>query len=876
MHYSSNRLSPKKSNQTKNENKFLQPSAQYASIQQHQLQPNDNKMSSGRSILHRFATEILCHVTSYLDPRSLGTLSCVDQYLRSFMADDVVWKLAFYSGFLGIPPGQEQTSRRIFLLRRSETSYKNEYIGRYNALQRWAGSTTTYIAHRPLLVPVPHIQLLSDGESLLVAPQHLSWVLRTIPSTAKVLKGNFQPTLSNQAHPTNDWRPPTAGAIMSHGGMAKIAWSSQAGDVMVKTAQKAMDPKANRRTSSLASRVADGHDGFINHVSWATSFTGSEFFITSGEDCKVKIWNSETCIAVWTSGYAPDGQPFVRAECDLSTRTAAAVTQKGLVIAWAHLPLGGSESVVSLSTIIPSDDLSRRFSTSNSKLFLNPGPTEVSVIIHSQEDPNAWHLTFDFARGVVGITRLDGPLGPITSSYLDISNRRGEDPILMLGDALSQLSIYDLGQDETDTHADVKLPTTSFTASTKVNTSDAISSITAIATNRIVVVTGDDAGNINVWNAITLQHVRVIMSAELAKDGVGVLSLICQGEQLVASVGRSVLHWKTGATPSRYKKPGKVTKTSMSKSKVKDADVRYHQAIKEFQEELEMTAKKGRAPVYSEREHMTALHSLGLDEASAVEYALMISREESQSASVAPFSGNDFVSALASNSPPSSTETSGSEDDSTSQFSNPSTSPHSRVEETRNLLLGNLKSLRQTAYGQSIDKGQIYPAESTLLETSSWPLSHGHLSSPHTSKRKDNSSVSDSSSARSESVGLGIDDDFPQISVTSTKKPFPNRIKTPMGRSSVSVPIGLAKPAPSMLSNWSTIARRPAAATSGPSSPFTPQNRPPSNNIPTRSAAISYANITPSTVDDEDAQLRYALELSMAEAMSRKEAPNSS
>ncbi|KAG8806526.1 hypothetical protein FRC17_004947 [Serendipita sp. 399] len=787
------------------------------------------------------------------------------------MADDVVWKLALCSSYLGIPPGQEHTSPRAFLLRRLETTWKNEYITRYNVLSRWASSATTYVAHRPLLIPVPNIHLLSDGESLLVAPQHFSWVLRTIPSTAKVLKGHFQPTLSNQAHPTNDWRPPAAGAIASHGGMAKIAWGSQAGDVMIKTAQKAMDLKANRRTSVIASGAVDGHDGLIHHVSWASSATGCEFFVTSGEDCRMKIWDAETCTPVWTSDYTW-GQPFIQVICDVPTRTAVALTRKGLVAAWSGLPLSGSatgsKSIVSLSAIVPSDDVPDLATTLNCKLLFDPSPTEPIAIVHSQENLSAWAMAFDFTAGSVRMTRLEGPLGPIISSCLDISNRKGEQSILMLGDALSQLSIYDLSRN--DASIGTKLTATSVTANVRINTSNSMSSITAIATNRIVVVTGDDVGNISVWNALTLERIRVVMSAELSKDGVGVISLVCQGEQLVASVGRSVLHWKTGATPSRYKKPGRTIKASVPRSKVKDVDVRYRQAIKDFQVELEMTAKKKQPTVYPEREHMAALDSLGLDEASAIEYALMISREEAQGGTTATISDNELEAALFSSSPPNSTGSSSSEDDLMSQTSNPHSSPRFGDPET-GPLAGYL--MRRDA-----EKEQDHPELTYTVPMSSPSFSKSHF---HIPERKESSLNGESGSAKSESVGSGHDEDFPQISAIKSQKTPLGPAKSSLGSASIPAATSTAKPAPKPLSNWSAVARVHATRdlSTPPSTSSSSQKRgsgTPTTALPRRPATISYDNIAPLSAADEDAQLRLALELSMAEAISRNDAPKSS
>lgn len=395
------------------------------------------------------------------------------------------------------------------------------------------------------------------------------------------MKGHFQPKLPNQAHPTPDWSPPSAGAIVSDKATAKIAWGSQTGHVMVKTAQKAMDPKANRNTSAIASTLEDDpHEGFINHITWATSRSGTsllEYLVTAGEDGCVKLWNAETCTPIWTSPRAADGAPFVRAEFDTGTKTIVAITESGHVIAWSPIPLERhpadaavtTQPVQMLVARIPSDDPQRRVYVATTTLLLNRADSTLTGIIHVKGDQYAWCFTMNFEQGFIDITRIDGPLGAITAVHLELPTKPSETPILMVGDALSQLSIYNFGrlfQDRlpsTDTDA-----TWSSTLSpTLTMTAHSLGAVTAIAFNRLVLLTGNDAGMINVWDAVTLKSVRTIDASALAKDGVGVLKLVSSMELVIASVGRSVLHWQTGGWIKRTVRVEKKIKTSRPKTR---------------------------------------------------------------------------------------------------------------------------------------------------------------------------------------------------------------------------------------------------------------------------------------------------------------------
>ena len=433
------------------------------------------------------------------------------------------------------------------------------------------------------MIPVPHLHFL-DGESLFSAPDDFRWVLRTLPATGtsimrltrhkmsdspigKVVKGHFQPTLAHQAHPPPDWSPPATGAFASDGGMIKVAWASQTGGVLVKTAPKAMAVKAHRTATSVASVLEDNHLGFIHHLAWGSSKTGCEALISAGGDARVKIWNGETCQALWTSEYASDGSPFVLAALDIPSRTAVALTEKGAVVAWASLPVGPNATVGEVKTLtgcLPADEVPRRYYKAASTLLFDHSTT-VRVIVHAYEDHHASIFSFDFTNGTVDMCKTDGPLGAITALHLDMGDQN-EKPVLAIGDALSHVYLYNLEQQPS---GHVLKPNLNFAAAE-------IGSITAIASNRVVVVTGTSLGVINVWDAVTLDKVRSIMAMDLVKSGAGVLTMLVQAEQLVASVGRSVVHWKTGSIVARPGKHYKTSKAGTYKENVRLGELIYY------------------------------------------------------------------------------------------------------------------------------------------------------------------------------------------------------------------------------------------------------------------------------------------------------------
>lgn len=97
------------------------------------------------SILLDLPTESLTHITSYLDPASLFVLGGLNRRLHQHVEDDNTWRRAYAYHFLGISPegdiqdggSPDGTPRRALMLRREETSWKREFVFRWN-LRRYA------------------------------------------------------------------------------------------------------------------------------------------------------------------------------------------------------------------------------------------------------------------------------------------------------------------------------------------------------------------------------------------------------------------------------------------------------------------------------------------------------------------------------------------------------------------------------------------------------------------------------------------------------------------------------------------------------------------------------------------------------------------
>ena len=84
------------------------------------------------SILLAFPSESLTHITCFLNPPSLLALGRTNRYLNEHVADDNTWHRAFVYQFLDIAPEGDLRKVKTLMLRRCESSWRKEFIVRYN------------------------------------------------------------------------------------------------------------------------------------------------------------------------------------------------------------------------------------------------------------------------------------------------------------------------------------------------------------------------------------------------------------------------------------------------------------------------------------------------------------------------------------------------------------------------------------------------------------------------------------------------------------------------------------------------------------------------------------------------------------------------
>lgn len=129
-------LNPQKSDSPYTTNfKYQNNNIQHAPRSQ-RLSSTKNPESTSECYFLVIPGESLTHITTYVDdPSSLFALSRVNRRLRDHVADDNTWYRVFAFHFLGIGPESDPKEETKLLLRRTENTWKREFIQRFNVIR---------------------------------------------------------------------------------------------------------------------------------------------------------------------------------------------------------------------------------------------------------------------------------------------------------------------------------------------------------------------------------------------------------------------------------------------------------------------------------------------------------------------------------------------------------------------------------------------------------------------------------------------------------------------------------------------------------------------------------------------------------------------
>ncbi|KDN49830.1 hypothetical protein RSAG8_01895, partial [Rhizoctonia solani AG-8 WAC10335] len=399
---------------------------------------------SGSHLL-QLPSELLTHLTAYLDPIALTTLASVCRLFYSHINQDSTWRAAFLCHFLGIPPSPDfiADDARLVLLRKRESSWCTEFQKHWVLTRRWEKTrSVNSVTHRPHRTPITAVHVMQTQRNAANA-QH-SWailsaslaagvVTRSYPFTGKVVRGHFDASsittalgLGMNPNFEEDFSTVSSLALTSTGGTGVVVWGLRSGGVGVTIALRAMEAGCNARMIKCS--VGDAHRMAVEDVLVDNSVNGNECIVSGSTDGSVKLWNLPATHrgelnCIWTGQYtdggglAPEVAALVKVPCvkvaiDLASEVVAAGYADGTVLVWFGVTLGPlGLSNVKCVRIPPPSVNPLQLSTLR---IHGHSHTSISVLAHHAIDAHFYRLQIERDTGLVRRLRFGGgPLGPL-------------------------------------------------------------------------------------------------------------------------------------------------------------------------------------------------------------------------------------------------------------------------------------------------------------------------------------------------------------------------------------------------------------------------------------------------------------------------------
>ncbi|KAH9176116.1 hypothetical protein EDB89DRAFT_1846757 [Lactarius sanguifluus] len=578
-------------------------------------------------------SETLTHITSFLDLPSLLFFSQTCLKFYEHLSDDNTWHRAFVCQFFGIPPESALNDFRPLTFRSTGRTWRHEFTRRNIIRRLWSLSINAPILHDPLRARISAIHIMPDS-ALLSASIQYGLVARSYPFTGNVLKGYLDstgvPPGLSYGNPSTEFTPNVSVCVLaSDDTTAKVIWGRRDGSVCIVSHPHTMSGTRSpvRIHTSL---VHQEHDNAVLDGTWAPN---GDAFVTAGADGRVKVWTTTPFRCFWTSErhlLGLDTDAIVRVVEDLDNGLVLAASRSGdvIILSGFNMPLNPvdtpppdiQEFCISARELSKADvglAQTQHVPSAGILSFLSQvtSPTRLSVLVCHVDSAHFYRCTVDLGSKQVNV--FGNPaFGSIRCIQPAFSNDHTEQDFVIVGTQLGFVSIYDWGNTSPSSeallgsrHADVF----------------ANAHVTSLAINTFVIAAGSARGAIRVLDLLTLETLRSI-AAPMNTD-VGQIELV--GEALVAIVGSEVLAWSSG----RFTPGGKATLKIKGKGKQQShkkwfKQVELRNEITEAKSRLKEEPNTSWRSVSPEREQLKKLQALGLSEREAVEYTLMLSRDE--------------------------------------------------------------------------------------------------------------------------------------------------------------------------------------------------------------------------------------------------------
>ncbi|KAG8998012.1 hypothetical protein FRB94_010780 [Tulasnella sp. JGI-2019a] len=439
-----------------------------------------------------------------------------------------------------------------------------------------------------------------------------------------------------------------------------------------------MDQTKSRGWKHQRCAVQNAHEARVERILFSSD---ARTFVSGGFDGKVKLWDTKALRVLWTFSPANEASsdPVQQVAYHSGTGTISAALSSGSMIIWIGLivPFEVPPDITlhhHHQLIIPplheqscppqaSDDIT---------LLLCTSTADISVVVHQGKAKYIDRLSIAIPSGLLGQKRdilhythtryMDGPVGAITVVQPDIATDRviarpvlassavitsplaifasnlpevtekKESSFIVAGDELGCICIWPW-----DKASDTSSGGIIGVKSLKRFEAHSDGGVSAVALSPLTLITGSTRGTTMIWDALTLEPLRTISSPAprplygMPWDKVEEIVIDAERDVLIVGVGSRILYWKAG----KVGRGGDRRKGRKSSNMLmRPSDARYHQQleIKRAINESQMIMDDERHELQESHKRRaverSALDVMGLNEAEALAYALMISRDE--------------------------------------------------------------------------------------------------------------------------------------------------------------------------------------------------------------------------------------------------------
>ncbi|KIY74186.1 WD40 repeat-like protein [Cylindrobasidium torrendii FP15055 ss-10] len=572
--------------------------------------------------------ENLTHITAYLDPLSLHALSLVCLAFNAHVKEEHTWRTAFFVNFLGIAPESDKREGRSLLLRRFESTWKQEYIARWNLEWRWKRSRTQPVVHSPVHSHISGIHAVAPN-GLITSSLKYGIVARSFPLNGKIMSGFFSSASSGDGlgvgNPNNEFSPDvTACDLTTDGGTAKLVWGFTSGRVSAMSAARVMDGTTRSAGRLVQCALSAQHHGPVVDVAWDDRASA---ILSASMDGTVKLWDPTTMACIQTWGDPSANRTCVKLVRALAVGCFAVAMANGDIVVWNDIQRDGLAVTTGVSRIIvcPIDPKPGQPTSLPviSTMHLDTSNNKIALLFAYHDHPYFYRV--DILPPALNTIRYgDESCGTITCLCASFS-KLPEAGFVIVGDSLGWASVYPW-------KSTASAPLLKF----EVHADGA--AVTSLSCNPAVLVAGSSKGTIKVFDASSFVHLRTFATLEpgrrMTPSPVEHILLSEGKDAVIASAGERVMAWEAGTVKypgrggvrNRYMGGGKHPKAHSNTKGYNAYELK--DSVKDSMAILKHEKDERDRAIERERKQNENLEQLGLSEAEVLEYVMMLSRED--------------------------------------------------------------------------------------------------------------------------------------------------------------------------------------------------------------------------------------------------------